>query len=78
MHPTVRVFDNRIIFQNPGKIVVDMNHWREGGHRNEYDVHGGHFLAAKDREFHQEERVGNWGWNHTRNHTHNHTHKEEK
>lgn len=29
MHPTVRVFDNRIIFQNPGKIVVDMNHLRD-------------------------------------------------
>ena len=29
MHPTIRVFDNRIIFQNPGKIVVDMNHLRD-------------------------------------------------
>ena len=29
MHPTVRVFDNRIAFQNPGKIVVDMNHLKD-------------------------------------------------
>lgn len=29
MHPTVRVFDNRISFQNPGKIVVDMVHLRD-------------------------------------------------
>lgn len=29
MHPTVRVFDNRIIFQNPGMIIVDMNHLRD-------------------------------------------------
>lgn len=29
MHPTVRVFDNRISFQNPGKIVVDMEHLRD-------------------------------------------------
>jgi len=29
MHPTVRVFDNRISFQNPGKIVVDMMHLRD-------------------------------------------------
>jgi ATP-dependent DNA helicase RecG len=29
MHPTVRVFDNRISFQNPGKIVVDMAHLRD-------------------------------------------------
>ncbi len=29
MHPTVRVFDNRITFQNPGKIVVDMKHLRD-------------------------------------------------
>ena len=29
MCPTVRVFDNRISFQNPGKIVVDMTHLRD-------------------------------------------------
>ena len=29
MHPTVRVFDNRISFQNPGKFVVDMMHLRD-------------------------------------------------
>ena len=29
MHPTIRVFDNRIIFQNPGKIAVDMKHLRD-------------------------------------------------
>ena len=29
MHPTIRVFDNRISFQNPGKFVVDMMHLRE-------------------------------------------------
>ena len=29
MHPTVRVFDNRIIFQNPGMIAVDMKHLRD-------------------------------------------------
>ena len=29
MHPTVRVFDNRFMFQNPGMIVVDMNHLRD-------------------------------------------------
>ena len=29
MHPTIRVFDNRISFQNPGKIVVDMVHLRD-------------------------------------------------
>ena len=29
MHPTVRVFDNRIIFQNPGKIAVDMSHLKD-------------------------------------------------
>lgn len=29
MHPTVRVFDNRIGFQNPGKIVVDLAHLRD-------------------------------------------------
>ena len=29
MHPTIRVYSNRIEFQNPGRFMVDMEHLRD-------------------------------------------------